>query len=282
MAKVMLLVDPSSSSSTYSSLTNPFNTNLDIRARTIGDYDNKMRAILNSNLPESDQLALYNENLTKKTILGAVPKPTTGQSNTQNKGTQVINTDRIDKEVLSILPKKDVYAAKRLLARIKNMSDISYDDDGGVQIYGKKIPGGNITDLIYHAISTRKNLPGVEGMELFRTLLRSGNTPQHLFGNKTFYGSPETKHYHTKTTPGHSISLPQPNYDGYTSTPTQTKKISGLPKKWEALKISPIRNSRPLRHQKSSYRTRGGRRESSLPESPSRSRVSYKKRAKYY
>jgi hypothetical protein len=82
------------------------------------------------------------------------------------------------------IPKTMKNRATALLERLKtNPNIISWDDMGQVNINGTLIPKSNISDLVSHAMRSRKNFNPI-GSEEFFNVLSSLNVPRDLVRNE--------------------------------------------------------------------------------------------------
>ena len=66
---------------------------------------------------------------------------------------------------------------------LQDHSNLSWDEDGTVKLYGKPIPGSNIIDLV-NAVLRQRNGIDPTGWQPFAEGLRAMNVPQDFVGNK--------------------------------------------------------------------------------------------------
>jgi hypothetical protein len=176
MAREMRLVDP------LTTMNNPHPSNISITDRLAGEYNSNIGGILESKYPDSMKVPAYNDALMRYNSL-TQPKTEVGVSRDRKlQQTTQQNLTNIDKEIVSTVPKHLTHKAKRLLSRLKASGIISYDDQGRVTINNKQLDNANIVDLVYSAISTKRNLGKPEGWGEFSNIIQESGIPKNILG----------------------------------------------------------------------------------------------------
>jgi hypothetical protein len=179
MAREMKLTDPAMAST----IPQFHPSQNSIEQSVASNYNRNIGSILNSDYPDNAKLPAYNDtlrrynNMTQKRIhVNRDEDPQIKRSMNMH------NLSNIDREIIASVPKTLTYKAKRLLSRIKDSPNISFDNQGRVTINDELLPDANIVDLIYSAISTKKNISQPPGWQNFNTLLQDSGVPLSLLG----------------------------------------------------------------------------------------------------
>ena len=137
----------------------------------------------------------------------------------------------VEKEVLESVPNSLKGKAERLLQRLKNNSNINWNDQGELEINGRFIRRSNLTDLVNDVLRKRTKAPDPLGWEDFAEVLGNSNVPQDLIGNPTRWN-------YIRATPDtvQRKRFESEDEEGYATPrgPTPSKKRGKLP--WSRLK----------------------------------------------
>jgi hypothetical protein len=192
-AKKMVLVDPKTIAGTappqavdVTSMINPELSAIDI---TLQGLQRGLQNLLqNHDLPLDDKAKLYSnflqQYLTMRQKQRGVYTHPSGVSLKEpiDRAVNQQSPQHLEMQVVNSVPKPLQKHAKLLLERVKEDSDLGWNDRGELLVENQVIPQSNIVDLIGDLLSKRKNFnpPGWE--ELSRKLYE-GNVPQNLVRN---------------------------------------------------------------------------------------------------
>ena len=76
-----------------------------------------------------------------------------------------------------------IVKAEKLMSWLDKHSNLTWEEDGTVKVYGKPLPGSNIIDLVNEAVRQRKHSEP-EGWRTFAQTLKESNVPRDYVGNK--------------------------------------------------------------------------------------------------
>lgn len=125
------------------------------------------------------------------------------------------NVSKTEKRVLDAVPKTMRKKTKLLLDHIKEMSDISWNEQGEITVGGQTLKGSNLTDLVNDVLRYRKHREDPYGWEVFAAALKRANVPRELIGHSRrweWMGKEREKRRPTSQPPKSVIhqSTPQP------------------------------------------------------------------------
>ena len=112
-----------------------------------------MNEILNSNKTDSEKATLYNQVLQRSNLIRR-----------KSKSKQDKETKLADSAILSKFKKRT--RAKKLLEKVKQQKNLTWDQDGTLVLDDRKIPGSSIQKLFESSIKKRQpTLPGLNEFE---------------------------------------------------------------------------------------------------------------------
>ena len=90
--------------------------------------------------------------------------------------------ENVEKDVIQSVPKTMKNKAERLLQRIQNHPDLTWNPRGEIVWQGQVIKNSNLVDLVNDVLRKRQSVQPA-GWETFATALKEVNIPQDLVGN---------------------------------------------------------------------------------------------------
>ena len=124
-----------------------------IEKKILSDLDVQMNEILNSNKTDSEKATLYNQVLQRSNLIRR-----------KSKSKQDKETKLADSAILSKFKKRT--RAKKLLEKVKQQKNLTWDQDGTLVLDDRKIPGSSIQKLFESSIKKREpTLPGLNEFE---------------------------------------------------------------------------------------------------------------------
>ena len=124
--------------------------------KILSELDTKMQEILNSDLPATEKMQLYNEALQKSKLF---------QQKTQAKPKRVEKLS--DSAILSKVRKKT--KARQLLKNINEQKNLDFDDKGQILLDERVIPDSDINQIL-QCVFNKQNL-NLTGLRAFEALI---------------------------------------------------------------------------------------------------------------
>ena len=165
----------------------PLDPNVSVTASPQRDLSSVMA---NEDMSEAEKSQLYAQTLHKfKTARQKALKETSLFPNL------TLVSSKMKQLVIDCVPSTMKLKAQLLVSLLKNIPNVSWEDDGTVKLYGKSIPGSNIIDLVNDVIRHCKGSEAT-GWQAFAEGLRDMNIPQDVIGNREMWNwmhrAPET------------------------------------------------------------------------------------------
>ena len=92
-------------------------------------------------------------------------------------------SSKINQRIMDSVPTTMKKKARLLMSMLQDHTNLSWDEDGTVKMYGQPIPGSNIIDLVNDVLRQRKGIEPT-GWQPFAEGLKAMNVPQDFVGNK--------------------------------------------------------------------------------------------------
>lgn len=197
MAKKMILVDPRMMERTIA--TPPL---IDPLAKSISELDQEIRQVLETEgVSDHEKMQRYQQTLQRYLTrtdqyrgrpLGRMemvhpkqrPEKTPNMEMGEQESTQGADpVSKMEKRVLEAVPKTMRRKTKLLLDHMKEVSDISWNDQGEITVGGQTLKGSNLIDLVNDVLRHRKHREDPYGWEVFAKALKRANVPRELIGH---------------------------------------------------------------------------------------------------
>ena len=156
----------------------PPNPNVSATASLQRDLSSVM---VDDEMSEAEKAQLFGQTLHK--FKSAHKKALEEQSLKLPSLTPASSSSKMNQLILDSVPSTMERKTQLLLSILKDIPNMTWNDDGTLKLYGKAIQGSNIIDLVNDVIRHRKGSEPM-GWQPFAEGLREMNIPQDVIGNR--------------------------------------------------------------------------------------------------
>lgn len=157
---------------------------VDNRVRSMDTLDRNMKTLLESEEePVDKRMKLHDQSLVRYMNVHDNYKPIPTQTVPKDPVPATLPDDPLKEEVLSSVPKSMKNKADLLWRKMKNSSEIDWNEKGELKYKGQTMKGTNVVDLVNDVLRKRKHFEP-RGWQVFTEALKDANVPQELIGHE--------------------------------------------------------------------------------------------------
>ncbi|MCP4473328.1 MAG: hypothetical protein GY821_01895 [Gammaproteobacteria bacterium] len=148
----------------------------------MGQLDQEMNEILQSNAPSDVKLKLYNHILRQHGEVGEQMKKPQKVAFVTEKRQPKPKTELPKQRLLSGLPPTKVEFAKKLIDHLES-GNVEFNTNNELVLNGDRVEGSNVVDLFDYTTRDRQKTPPI-GWNQFKKKLADTNVPRGAIGNR--------------------------------------------------------------------------------------------------